>query len=356
MSLYMVGGAAAAGLLLLVVTGAWRHAMRPFALRPSRMTVQRLRLCVSDPADVQRVNTILASFAEGFNAMIARPAADAWQRYCDARPALFEPFAHEGAAMGYTVRKLMRYRPAEFERRIVKPRPEMRYLYYVGLGFWSGIRGHSPRRVDRIVEGLDPLHRYLCYDGYGFKHAFFDFPKKPDALRRLDGLSGYARSAAYQGVGRALWFLYLDRPDLLIEKMRGLGDHAIDAAAGAGLASVFVFPDRIEVAQRLGRQLPVEWRDHFHLGMCFALKARSINDQDQFERWLAGAPQPVRDAAYASIRECDRIELLVRSEPGGDGYRQWRARVTDWMSDHIVFPMAGLRPRTIKAGQDLVPA
>jgi hypothetical protein len=166
----------------------------------------------------------------------------------------------------------------------------------------------------------------------------------------LDGLEGYARNAAYQGVGRAFWFLYMDRPDVLIERIRTLGDHAADAAAGAGRASVFVFPDRLDVAQRLAARLPAEWRDHFHLGMCFALKARSINDQDQFERYMAAAAPAVREAAYAAIRECDRIELLVRSEPGRDGYRAWRARVTEWMAGHIEYPMAGLKDASAKAG------
>jgi hypothetical protein len=244
--------------------------------------------------------------------------------------------------MGYTARHLFRYDPAEFERTLVKPRPEMRYLYYVGLGFWSGIRNHPPAKLERTVDGLDPLHRYLCFDGYGFKRAFFDYPRDPAAFRVLDALPGYARNAAYQGVGRAFWFLYMHRPDVLVERMRGLGVHAVDAAAGVGLASVFVFPDRLAVAQRLGQAMPAEWRDHFHLGMCFALKARSINDQDQFERWMSAAPASVREAAYASIRECDRIELLVRSEPGSDGYRQWRSRVTEWMAGRIDFPMSGI--------------
>lgn len=341
-ALYMVEIVALLG-VVAVVTGYWRKAFTLFALRPSRMTVARLNLCVSDSADAGRVNSILASFAGGFNAMITGASERGWRGYCESLPSLLTSFAHEGAAMGYTVRHLFRYRAGEFERSLVKPRPEMRYLYYVGLGFWSGIRNHTAKKMERIVDGLDPLHRYLCYDGYGFKRAFFDFPGDAGALRLLDNLQGYARHAAYQGVGRAFWFLYMDRPDLLVERMRGLGPHAVDAAAGMGLASVFVFPDRLEVAQRLGGLLPPEWRDSFHLGMCFALKARSINDQDQFERWMQAAPAAVREAAYASIRECDRVELLVRSEPGRDGYRQWRARVTEWMAGHIEFPMASVR-------------
>ena len=332
--------ACALAVAVLLATGWWRFAFAVFAIRPQAMTVDRLGLHVATDADVRRINTILGSFAGGFNAMIARPSSTAWRTYCASLPSLYQPFAHEGAAMGYTLRHLFRYDPAKFEARLVRKQPEFRYLYYVGLGFWSGMRNHDAARLTRIAADLDPLHRYLCYDGYGFKHAFFDYPKNAACLRRLDALEGYARNAAYQGVGRAFWFLYLSRPELLIERIGGLGEHASDAAAGAGLAAVFVNPDRLEIARDLGRQIPREWRPHYHLGICFGLKARSINNVEQFERDLASADPEARDAAGASIRECDRIELLVRAERLDDGYRVWRSRVTEWMTDHIEYPLS----------------
>ncbi|MEK7730477.1 MAG: hypothetical protein AAB363_01330, partial [Planctomycetota bacterium] len=69
--------------------------------------------------------------------------------------------------------------------------------------------------------------------------------------------------------------------------------------------------------------------------MCFGIKARSINNVEQFEHDTAGLDSPVKDAIFASIRECDRIELLVRAERrqpvaqrltgllADDAYRQW---------------------------------
>jgi hypothetical protein len=329
--------------LTSMVTGWWRLGFHLFAIRPRRMTVDRLGLEVSSASDVQRVDTLLRSFAGGFNAMITKRSISECRAYSDSLPVLFQPFAEEGMAMGYTLRHLFRYDPEAFESEVVKERPQYRYLYYVGLGFWSGMRHHDPQQLERVTVGLDPLHRYLCYDGFGFKHAFFDYPKGPEALRPLERLEGYARNAAYQGVGRGLWFLYKDRPDLLIEHVGGLGEHAVDAAAGVGLAAVFVYPDRLEVAQELGAKLPSAWHEHFHLGMCFALKARSLNDLDQFERDLARLDPRVQGAAYASVRECDRIELQVRSDRGTDGYGRWRGLVTAWMAEHIDYPLVGLK-------------
>ena len=340
---------------LAAVTGWWRYAFAAWAIRPQKMRVDRLGLLVSTPADVERVNSILGSFAGGFNAMIARPSANAWKGYCESLPALNRPFAEEGAAMGYTLRGLFSYSPAAFEADIVRPRPEFRYLHYVGLGFWSGMRNHDARQLARVTTGLDPLHGSLCYDGFGFQCAFFDYAKDEASLRKLDALEGYSRNAAYQGVGRALWFRFMDRPDLFVEHVSRFGVYAFDAAAGAGLAMVFVNPDRMELARAWAAKMPLQWHPHVHLGMCFGIKARSINNVEQFERDTAGLDSKVKEAIFASIRECDRIELLVRAERrqslakrltgllADDAYRQWRTRVTQWMVDHVEYPFAGLK-------------
>lgn len=333
-------------LAALAVTGWWRLVLVPFRINPGRMTVRRLGLQVSAPEDVERVDGVLRSFAGGFNAMIARPSDKAWQAYCNSLPALFTPFGHEGAAMGYSLRRLFRAGPGDFEETIVRPGPHMRYLYYVGLGFWAGMRDYSASRLTRMVDRLDPMHGHLCYDGYGFKHAFFDYAAKPQVLGKLDLLDGYARHAAYQGVGRAFFFLYMSRVDLMIAHLNRLSNHAADAAAGLGLASVFVNPDRLDVAQNLGTALPADWRRHFHLGMCFALKARAIGDVDQFDRDLARLEPRARQACQASVRECDRVELQVRADHQEDGYRRWREQVTEWLDARIEYPMRAIKPTT----------
>jgi hypothetical protein len=341
------------GLPIVVVAllvGWWRIALAPLKIRPGRMTVSRLGLGVHDASNIERVNSILASFLSGFNRTLTARSLTGAVAHCDAQPALNRPFAHEGLAMAYTPRRLMRYSAEDFETRIVKPNPEFRYLYYVGLGFWAGMRNQAPHRLSRITEQLDPLHRFLCFDGYGFKIAFFDWPKNHATLRRLDRFNGYERNAAYQGVGRALYFLHMDEPERMIERTASLGDHAVDAAAGIGLAAVFVSPDRLERAIELAAHMPASWQPHVHLGMCFGLKARSINDLEQFERDVERMPPPTCEAIFASIRECDRLELLVRSERVDDGYRVWRQRVTAWMEGHVAYPLQSLKGVVSSAG------
>jgi len=334
----------AAGFAVLIATGRWRRSFALFAIRPSRMTVSRLELAVYEPKDVERVDTILRCFAGGFNAMITGPKVTSCRAYCDSLPILYRPFAEEGTAMGLTLRRLFAHDPRDFEETLVKSRPEYRYLYYVGLGFWSGMRNHTPGQVQRVAADLDPLHRFLCFDGYGFKRALFDYPKDAGSFGLLDGLEGYARNAAYQGVGRAFYFLFMSQPQVMIEHIKRLGEFAADASAGVGLAAVFVNPDRLHVAQRLAAEMPFDWRDHFHLGMCFALKARSLNHLGEFEQDMSRLERGVQDSVFASIRECDRIELQVRARAAEyDGYCRWRGRVTAWMAENIEYPLAGVR-------------
>lgn len=338
----------------LIVSGRWRAAFCLFAISPKRMTVRKLGLRVTDPLDIERVNSILKHFITGFNRMLTAPRMSECQTLCDAKPVVYRPFAQEGVAMGYTLREMFRYDPARFEQQIVRPRPEYRYLYYVGLGFWSGMRNHKPDRVVQRTQGLDAMHRFLVFDGYGFKIAFFDHPKNAAALGRLDEFEGYARHAAYQGVGRAFFFRFMSDPDELIRRLSALGEWARDAAAGVGLAAVFVNPDRFQIPVQLAQRMPVEWQPHYHLGMCFALKARSINDLDEFQRNISRLDPSAQDAVYAAVRQCDRIELLVRSDGIEDGYRRWRESVTAWMAERIVYPLAGLQ--TADTSGDQLPA
>lgn len=337
-----IPGALMVAAFLLLRRGRWRIFLRPFHIRAHQLTTSALQLRVEGDENRQRVDNILAAFAGGFNRQIGEPSGAAWRSYAAGLPALYEPFVHEGAAMGYFLRRLRSSSPVDFENSLVRVRPDFRYLYYVGLGFWAGMRRWKPATLAAFVDELDPLHGYLCFDGYGFKHAFFDHPRKASALRVLEGFRGYARCAAYHGVGRAMYFRYFSAPEELVRQVQALGAHAVDAAAGVGLAATFVNPDRFALARQLGEHLPREWHAPYHLGMCFGLKARSINDVDEFERHVSAMSAPVRDAVLASIRECDRVELLVRADGLLDPYRRWRDTVTRWLTEHVQFPMQRL--------------
>lgn len=354
--------------VVAAVTGVWRLAFTPFRIPKRQLTIPRLGLCVHEPARVERVGSVLDTFARGFNSMLTARTPDAALREIEQFPTLYRPFAEEGLAMGYVPRNLFRFRPTDFERRIVEQRDEHCYLHYVGVGFWFGLRNVDPAHVVQRTSGLDPLHEYLVFDGYGFARAFFEYPKNDHALERLLEFPGYARNAAFQGVGRAFCFLYLEDHRKLVEHIQRYPRHSADVAAGIGLASVFIFPDQPELARTIGRSMPAECRPHFHLGMCFGWKARARSNAPAFDRWLSILCPASAESIRQAIAECDRVEQQVRrslvpadrapktdrfqrtGKPCGFdddvqnicGYRTWRQRVTVWLEKNVEFPFLGL--------------
>ena len=55
---------------------------------------------MKDTADAERGNTVLPSFACGFNAMIREPSTTVCHDYCDSVPVLNRPFTEKG--VGWT--------------------------------------------------------------------------------------------------------------------------------------------------------------------------------------------------------------------------------------------------------------
>ncbi len=340
--------------VVAVVSGWWRVAMRPFTINADTMTVSTLGFRVTQEADIDRVHGICQSFAGGFNAMIASRSPTAWSEFSDAQPLTYRPFADEGAAMGYPLRKLGRFSAAGFERDVVKFRPSYAYLHYVGLGFWYAMRRREPQRLARLVEQLDPLHGMLCWDGYGFQQGFFDSGEESRYTWRFTRIHGYARNVAYQGLGRSLWFRYMDAPSELNALLRSFDEYAADAASGVGLASVFAVFDRPERGLAFIEEMPDEWHADIMLGMCFAYKARSLCDGQQFDRTIDKLDVKRREAIRAAVEACDAIESKVRrSCDRADGYRTWRRELSDWLNQHVAYPFVEMNEAA--SGQSLTP-
>ncbi len=188
-----------------------------------------------------------------------------------------------------------------------------------------------------------PEHGVLCWDGYGFKLGFFDFAREPFWRTRLERLTGYDRNAAYQGLGRSLWFRFMGSPQDLIEIVQSLGPHARDTASGVGLAVAFTTVDRPQRGFAVLGQMPEDWHDDILVGMTFAYKARSIADPEYFETMMNTLENDRREAIGAAIKRCDAIETAVRADGGTDGYRRWRMGLRHWLGENIEYPFAKMK-------------
>jgi hypothetical protein len=318
----------------------WRTMLRPLRIKPERMNWRRLGMQLAGRDDQERVERICEAVAGGFNAMISCPGEEDWAAYCDGLEVHYRPFAREGAAMGYLLRHPLGAGRKRFERAVVQAHPEGTYMHYVGVGLWHGMRSEKAGRLEKCTADWDPMYRMLCYDGFGFKSGFFDYGSIHERATRFRSLEGYRGRAALQGVGRSLWFRFMNNPERLVSEIRGFGEEArADLAGGLGLASVFVHVDKLEPVWELAGEVPGEWRGQFQLGMAFAFRARELNDPDYFEECLSKLGDARREGIRAALGECVRIEGEIRSRREEDGYRLWRERLSGWMEENLSYPL-----------------
>ena len=100
----------------------------------------------------QLVASLGAAFLQGYNAMLEQSSTREVAELGLSVPAHFRPFFFEGAAMGYLPRGYLSsgFGIDSAERELLAMNPGFRYLYYVGLGFWLGIRGR-PSSILRLT-------------------------------------------------------------------------------------------------------------------------------------------------------------------------------------------------------------
>ncbi|XKK41729.1 DUF1702 family protein [Nocardiopsis sp. ARC36] len=158
-------------------------------------------------------------------------------------PVRFRGFAHEGAAMAFTVLDALGPRGRRTAEYMAGPgRPHV-YMAHVGVG-WALAR--LPRFLWPPADSLDPLLRWLALDGYGFHQAYFDverFVRRQDADPRpgpWSGSPGYAARAVDQGIGRALWFVACADPARAADLVESFPEERrADLYGGVGLAAVY---------------------------------------------------------------------------------------------------------------------
>ena len=305
---------------------------------------------LSERADQERVERICEAVAGGFNAMICGAGPDGWVEYGEGLEVHFRPFAHEGAAMGFSLRHPTVAGRKRFEIATVAAHPSYKYLYYVGLGLWHGYRHGRSDRLDAALRGLDPMYRMLAYDGFGFRYGFFDYEGIENHAVRLAGLAGYRGRAAMQGVGRSLWFRFMNDADRLIEEIsRFDASVRADLAGGLGLAATFVDADRPERVWALAKRVPQEWQSDFQLGMSFAYRARQLNDATYFESCVSRLPTAAERGVRRSLEACDRIEGAVRAEELENGYGRWRDGLSEWINKNLTYPLESSRSEQTEA-------
>jgi hypothetical protein len=224
------------------------------------------------------------------------------------------------------------------------------FLRYVGLGFWLGFR--HPRRPERMEREASRLQgrrfRHLVHDGYGFRLGLFELSAGGEArgrgkeagasgvegraeggaeggaarvralAARLGPLAGFGRLSALNGLGRSLWFHFMDRPEAALRAAAGLErpEEAAAVAGGLGLAAAFTFTDDLSRAYGIAGAIEGEdTRRHFVKGIRIALYVRGRCDRAFLERSLAALAPELRARAMEDTRRAEEVgEATSRRE------------------------------------------
>lgn len=297
--------------------GPLRSLLLPLLRRdPAEIARRAAPFAIRTEKGRQLVAQLGEAFLNGYNAMLTLDSSAGVAAEGARVAPHFRPFFFEGAAMGFLPRGYYArgFGPARAERELLAMSPDYLYLYYVGLGFWFGMRHpRRPAALQSLAEHLDRRYFPLCYDGYGFKVGFFDYPRRPSAVMRLARAPAEHAAAIHQGFGRALFFVFMDDEAGFQHVRSGLApERRPDLEIGRSLALGFTGIDRPETLVHHLSTAPSEADRAARLtGLTWALTAREMNDHAYFDACLASAhaewrsffrtlPRLCRDAFAAS--------------------------------------------------------
>ncbi|MFD3688149.1 DUF1702 family protein [Nocardiopsis sp. NPDC058631] len=280
------------------------------------------------------LETVGESFLTGLGDAVETASPERTDERLSALATRYRGFAYEGAAMGFALLDGLSLKGGRTQRFLAGPGADHVYMAYVGIG-WAMARLPWPLWPD--TRRLDPLHRWLVHDGYGFHQAYFHTDKyvhgqaRDARAARRTGDGAYALRAADQGIGRALWFVAgtdADQAARLVESFPA--GRRSDLYSGLGLAATYAGGADEEELRRL-RDLAGEHRWSLAQGSAFAAEARV----------RAGLVVPHTELGTSVLcgMEAEKAARLSRDlTPEGTGvgtgparprYEVWRAALAD---------------------------
>jgi len=276
----------------------------------------------ADPARQAALENIGEVFLYGYNAALGVDDPGGILPLIRALPAHRRGFAAEGAAMGFAVADALPFGKARLPDYLKAVEGRFAYLAHVGVG-WAMAR--LPWRRRALLAELDPLLRWLAFDGMGFHDAYFYFPRVRAGWRRQG--TGYSARAYDQGVGRALWFVSGGAVDRAVQLVADFPpQRQADLWSGLGLAMTYAGPieaDDIAAARNGSHGLVA----YFAQGAAFACEAHAAGETpahaDRVARELTG-----QDALVLSTLVRDaRARLPATDDAGIPRYETWRCNV-----------------------------
>lgn len=265
------------------------------------------------------------AFVAGFNTALAVPSTPILIQRLGALELEERGFGYEGAAMALGVLDTMRLiDPARLPAFVSGAGHPYRHLIHVGCG-WAMARLRLRR--PRLWQRLDPLLRWLAFDGWGFHEGFFKPSAVVERQRRSRLLRGYELRAFDQGLGRSLWFVTGTDVSGLTHAVRGFeGERHADLWSGVGLAAVYAGGVQTSELEAL-MSAAGPYAAYLAQGAAFAAKARlhGGNLGPTHERAVRVLCKGLSALEAAAVTERALGEL--RRDGSAQDYERWRTAV-----------------------------
>jgi enediyne biosynthesis protein E3 len=306
--------------------GFLRHPIRKaLCLRPTEADFSTRGFHCAVGARSAHLEKIGHSFIAGHNTAWNVQSVPELRKSIDDFDLELRGFAVEGAAMASGIRSSMQFSSGGIKSVIEAFRRDFDYLTHVGVG-WAIAR--TPWNANKLQKVLDPIHKWLAYDGLGFHDAYFHHDLVLSGWRRR--LSDYAQRAYNQGVGRALWFISGGEPlraaELILiypSKRRS------DLWSGLGLALAYAGPlveqeELHNLIEKAGECSP-----QFAQGIAFGCEARvKANFVPLYTDLVVRTVWGDSPSAIAGLVGDVRREL-PRRDTTSPRYELWRHKISE---------------------------
>jgi hypothetical protein len=274
-----------------------------------------------EPSRQHALEEIGRTVIAGYNAALTTDDLEDILRHISAIPQARRGFAVEGTAMGTAIADLISWRRPRLAGLVRTLERDFTYFVHAGVGM---ALARARWRRQQILAPLDPLYRWLAFDGLGFHDTYLYHRQVLDGWRRQQ--SSYAVRAYDQGVGRALWFVAGGSVANAISLIsRFPRERQSDLWSGLGLAIAYAGPahgDEIDsTLQATGSD-----RAHFAQGVAFACEASAMarhvpahTELTAQAVWgigaeaLSGLVRDARERLSEAEGDPPRYELLRRS-------------------------------------------
>ncbi|MBI1805533.1 MAG: DUF1702 family protein [Ignavibacteria bacterium] len=277
--------------------------------------IKQMRFPMQGEGGQKISDLVLHTFREGCEMGLQGHSYEIMLQVSQSLPWHLRAFFHEGHAMGTAGRHACSLRKVNPERSMKST--NFQVMRFVGYGFWNGVAATypTPRIPERkeLWSDVPVFEKYhlLMSNGLGFSTVLFAGKFDQRLRKRFLAIDDVQqRDAIFHGVGRVLWFLYLNNFKALQDILTRNDDIVEPLTIGLGLAIAFTQVATPDMIKRALDQFPDGRRRHLMRGVGIAFQVHGQNDpecKDNIEKKIAGEMRDWYEGACHASDEAGNV-------------------------------------------------